>query len=1757
MRRFRNQTHDGNEKAIRRGVRVPDGDVNLAWAKAPALNPDNNLVIIDTSNLTPENTDGQINNRRLMYADELGLLQDEFGNQLIFEEYPAVADVFSIDEDFLITPGNEYTPESVLPFVHVSRYFHVDLVGYANEETIKQLKLPNVKVVDSNGKDYVDDQGAPRYRIAIASVSRYVTPLSEGEVAPKQVAYRVHAYVDDDINEELYLKYNKVELDEDGNFKNQNINYREVLNPRPYYSYIPEEVDVFDPANVKKRWYSTKPTNLKEQVLGVPSGQADGYKVYVPKKAITDPRLFQLFRWRVACDFVEKVKIDPTRTKQVIRCGVVRTVLADRQSSAINPYPFYNLSLSEYNAAGIEFVNPLTEKLNKDGVDGPLVTKNMGAYWEVDFANISQEELKEFDILIWHPETTQFNFTPFLNKINYFTEQQGGTLIIQCHNRSIPSGLGVTFSSIVDPITGAVVYTGSANTYAYADSLRPFDTTDPFFDGNDELGGWDFNDGTGDEYDSMHIAQLQLDTRPEWTNGRGRVTHFTSHSSHYETVLVADNNISVITAKMLRRDFASGGALIIDTNNITQNELQDATTGAYVSSNRGTYAYSTSDENYKAMVSSWVVEGAYKLFYNICLYAMKGKILDDSDEYTLSTAWTFTSDWYPSWVINNKTDDGKDDVLSQREIEANQFLERTKTLSDPTVVWQRRLEVPSENGKTAIKTIKQLIDDQLSEEDLRKVARSIRKYRIEVTNSAVETAGTLDLDPEEPPYAWTEAYTPKFTVPKALGPHIVKERLTAGEYVRGQYVHRSYPPKPYGGYVTTKYVETSQDMDEETITFTATGQALETISVVDQRTENWASSGSREYFVGGQGFDTGILLPKGIDTYTAANYYEVRSNYNFPTFGQTYFVLQIGSRGSEVQQVQNLLNFLMFAGYMGGTPLVADGDYGPATRDAVLNFQYTFNALDKDGVIDCETLSIMAGQVIRLRQNGVDINALGQIWSTVPYDADRANMSDGSDQFSYSKRSYIAGPVYPDYIWDIFQVKLNRIAKITGVTVVPHVEKGPGQLGGTMNLEYMDVLDSTKLGPYDTGIAGWNPLVQSAMHHYPWSMRVHVGAVVWHGDHVYTPVGPYFGDVVTVKLSQNIPTNVGHSLQFGVKDILIHTDQSFFSQQWIALTYTGTVKVKTGKDVTIRAIPNYTGTGNLSDVSWSNVTFTSSQTPTSVTKHISSQGIITFRNLQATNHASTRYVSGPYIGRPKLGDQVPFPPATTNEAFKVRDYRFYSKNEYGDISPLPETGWISKIDGLKLFCDDQGRPVGIPEMPTNIGFNEAQRHYAVISLALVDTDPEVMMGFYDFNKQEFIFNEEGKPEMTFLEWTERGPENIFLAAITDYEVNKKADLPTDGAPLLPYRLAMPVYGICTKPGAHIKVEPLPSNLGPHDVWSIPIRTGQFVRYLSLPVVIDKPLTNEWLRDYAGTTVKAFYAVPEAELGGWSVIYGRPFNDIIDETPIVISDNQIKVRQPPIHMETIPTTTSSLGNGADPRRPIFTVSVRDSILDPWVELGWPDIADYNISNGEITLVEPLVQSDPDLVKVSYTTSRVTYDLRQANGIPLNLNPYPGHSRDLIGKAIYVYIMPEYVKDNANNIISDSVLEKTLRWTLDPSIFDTSNPAYNPLAVQLAVIYITPGLNIQDLTILDTRRRGGGARDSATLAELRRIVDESHSYWDLSHATGDTYQKGGFILIRLPASLKEQFPTASDIIDTIRRNVTAGVQFKVEDLEGKEW
>ena len=195
MKVFNNdRTDNNNELIVRKGSSVPEGAVSLGWYKSPNLNPKNNLVTVDTSRFEgPSGT-----STSLAYGNALGVLEDLYGNQTWPEEFPIVGDRFLIPED--VQSAVEF-----LPYVHISRYLHLDSNGLApNGSLSSMVPSPDLKILDEKGKDYVDENGNRKYDVFAVNV-----PLDQAQ-GSRTGAYRIWVFLNTDpVNETLYLTYHK------------------------------------------------------------------------------------------------------------------------------------------------------------------------------------------------------------------------------------------------------------------------------------------------------------------------------------------------------------------------------------------------------------------------------------------------------------------------------------------------------------------------------------------------------------------------------------------------------------------------------------------------------------------------------------------------------------------------------------------------------------------------------------------------------------------------------------------------------------------------------------------------------------------------------------------------------------------------------------------------------------------------------------------------------------------------------------------------------------------------------------------------------------------------------------------------------------------------------------------------------------------------------------------------------------------------------------------------------------------------------------------------------------------------------------------------------------------------------------------------------------------------------------------------------------------------------------------------------------
>ncbi len=1750
MKKFINITNDGNEKVIRKGITVPKGDIPLAYYSSPSLDPKSNLVIIDTSQTIAENSNQQLQSKKVMYANGLGILEDIYGNQLVSDEHPIVSDVFNIDEDYSTEPNiSEYDNLSILPYLHTSRFFHLDFAGLTPGTLPRTYVVDTIKIVDGNGKDYTYEDGRRRYRIAIAPAA-----AAYQDSYPNHWGYRVLAYVDANDNENLYLTYNKIEIDNNQFFQNQELSYRELLNPQTYFQYQPEESAVVDPENREKKQYSTKPLAEKERLLGLPRPSVDGYKVYVPKKAIADTRKFQMFRWRAVCDYTKVYQYDQTNPK-IINAGIVITstgTLSDiAGKEALTPYVFYNLQRSNVNVNNIHFVNPLQE-------NNTILSKKESKYWYVNLDTVTNEELDKFDILLWAPQGS-VNVSRYIPKIAYFTSTKGKTFVFDSCNNSVPSNHWF-FGSAVNAKTGAVTFPspqyyrypntavnqkarldkavwyplndpdtvrtgGNSITRGWSSHIRrrPVGTPNEVFSGRATLGGWDIDDLTGDNeikslsygsylYSSSY-CQLILGLPNTY---KSLVSYFDSAGQEYSLLAhkKLDNHGNIFLSSM-------GQAKSV-------NALWQYPANPQYLMSHNNASRINSDGRYDLWINSPIVEGASKLLYNICLMAVRGKLLHNSDDVTHASVWTAASDWQSSWVIDGN-------VLSDNERNEFNFVYAETDIvdDDRSLVWQRKLS--NSNLRT-------LVEANLTDLQKRTLWGSIHSYRIETTNNVINN-GSVDtpvtLDENSIPHAWTTAYSPTFTVPADMGPHIVKEHNVKGD-LAGVDTYKQYPEAPYKTRVKVTAVQSHDDF----VNWVATGTAKEKYLVSPEETITTTKIveipwDRNTYVAGTSNPYKNVSAPEGISFLQEYNYLQSAGrgapsqNWVFWGLIERYGVNDY-SVGDVVQFIQDAMNVFQFFGVFrlpNGIPLKVDGVFDQKTKAAVLAFQQSIGARYLDGVVDAETWSLIGGQISRLGSL-IKVNVAAKPYQKYyQWAIDRMpkqNISDGSSDYlkSFAKRSWAHGG--PSYIHETFFIKYSQAYNIVGIKFYPFVEQCPSVI-----LESFDFHN----GMTEAEKASYNP--SRAWVKGPWVL----------GDNqlFQTLVNPVVSDTAIISLGQDKrgpnPNNVAKIL--GIRDFKIlaaitgtTVHKAVWAERNVTITQTGTSQLINGSattQVSLKADDRDLVPGTIR---WQSIAPVPADPQ--ITATITSRGSVRI-TLSGHDSNTAQYRYGPIIG-----------------AVSQNSATYYTMDTSKRRNPIRDSGFASADDGIKLVCNLDKTPYGFETitgsrdlLPSASTSDRNAVHFSMMQLNTYETDPRVRVGFYDLSKQEFIVSANGTAEMSWIDYLARGTNNVYIAILSTLSETTTKPIPDDDYPMIPFRWAMPAYGVASNRSSIIKLETINNELDEHNVWPISVKTGRFDRKIKIRPQSEGPIVT-YMRDYQDSYVTAYYSIPEAISNNWSTIYGPPNIDIKEETPIVLNDRTIQVRQAPIYMQKEPT---SWNYPSDPVRPIFTVFTRDSLSAAWVTLLLTDIEDYNVSTGEIKLKTALLGTDPRLVKVDYTSAHGSYYFKGVDSI-MNLNPYHGYTSSYFGKAIYVYLLPEFVVDQLGDTIVDSVRQRCIKTTDSPDIFNPLSLDYDPLAIQIGVIYIIPSVDINDLTMVDARRRGGGILDEYTLAEIGRLFGEATTNWDVSTAAGVSYQKAGFVIIRLPVQLKN-WMKESEIRDVIDRNITSGVWYDIEDLDGNPW
>ena len=520
---------------------------------------------------------------------------------------------------------------------------------------------------------------------------------------------------------------------------------------------------------------------------------------------------------------------------------------------------------------------------------------------------------------------------------------------------------------------------------------------------------------------------------------------------------------------------------------------------------------------------------------------------------------------------------------------------------------------------------------------------------------------------------------------------------------------------------------------------------------------------------------------------------------------------------------------------------------------------------------------------------------------------------------------------------------------------------------------------------------------------------------------------------------------------------------------------------------------------------------------------------------------------------------------TTNPTY-VSSYSM--KNLSGTIVPKKES--ITVLDGVILLCNPSGKPIGIPngsEISSYFGSSildqerDSRLGFVFVRNRIL-TKEGFVFGFYDLSQKEFLGE-----KIAFVDILSRGLNNIYLAVCAfdadgnalnsiDYIGPKVSTqfIPVD----VPIKRICPVYSVAFKASSAIKIGNITSFIDKKEAWPLSISSGSFVKEIEIPT-LNK--FTDWKSNYLGQTLLATYDTSSFPTN-WSPIFGRGYYHIKNEKPIIVSDKQIKVRQTPFLIW--PEPSSYEFSKVEIFRPQFEIYVRESETSEWNFVEFSNIRDYNSYSGIIEFNSKIVPEDENLIKINYVKKTTDIQIYQINGEPIPLNPFLNSETIKLNQGLYVYIMPTKINKLSNLLDFNSYIpvneydnQYPVGFTYDPQIFNRNSIKYNPFALPVGIIYFLNNPKKKQTQISDTRLRGGGIKSNLGLLNIEESMSKAGSHWDIYPSYGTTYPKGGFVIVKIPEKVKENFQSVEEIYEIVRSNLTAGVSFEIQDLDGKPW
>jgi hypothetical protein len=513
---------------------------------------------------------------------------------------------------------------------------------------------------------------------------------------------------------------------------------------------------------------------------------------------------------------------------------------------------------------------------------------------------------------------------------------------------------------------------------------------------------------------------------------------------------------------------------------------------------------------------------------------------------------------------------------------------------------------------------------------------------------------------------------------------------------------------------------------------------------------------------------------------------------------------------------------------------------------------------------------------------------------------------------------------------------------------------------------------------------------------------------------------------------------------------------------------------------------------------------------------------------------------------------------------EIRLENFYIKDAEDNtkqIRQYPAT--VSSQDGLVVLCAQSLLPTGFPNFAqlanvpqnTNISFgfiNLIWKSQAIEPYGL-------RWEFYNTLSKKFY----GK-KISYYDYMKDGPNNIYVALLAydnDGDSATRNIIGGDSYNIaispLPNKILAPLYSTKVASRNKISIQAPPANLSKFDSWFIELTAGKFYKEITIPEL----QYSNFLINHRGKSLRCLYDTTKIKTNT-SAIFGTGHYDIIDENPIIVADNEITVRHGSFHVYQNQLNKKSFDQkytDANPIVPAVKLKIRKNNSSPWLEIDNEEILSFDKNSGTIIFKKEIVPSNEYNIQVSYTVKSNNALLRHINGSEIPINPF-SNENNKDGKPVYIYIVPTYIEYIENGVYiqeNNYSYSSPINWTYDYGIFDKAKDSYNPLALLVGTVTLVNEYSFDNISFNDLRVKGGGISglsDAKSLSENNKNV---LSFSDIFSGKGYVYPNGGYVIVKIPKEVKEYFTSEEDLYSIIRSNLTAGVSFDVQDMDGNDW